>query len=118
MVPTMAVHVARHVPTGDAAAWTCFAYTAVVSMFLGFFAWYRGLALGGVAKVSQIQLLQPLLTVTESIVLFGQHLDPWVLVTALAVLTCVTAAQRSRVTTRPHGPPEPFPAATRSNRFS
>ncbi len=45
-------------------------------MFLGFFAWYRGLAVGGVAKVSQVHLVQPLLTITESVVLFGQHLDP------------------------------------------
>ena len=68
-----------------------------MSMLLGFFAWYRGLALGGVAKVSQVQLLQPLLTVTESVLLFGQRLDPAVAVTAVAVLACVAAAQRTRV---------------------
>jgi len=66
-------------------------------MFLGFFAWYRGLALGGVAKVSQVQLAQPVLTVTESVVLLGQPLEPSVLVAALAVLICVAAAQRTRV---------------------
>jgi drug/metabolite transporter (DMT)-like permease len=66
-------------------------------MFLGFFAWYRGLALGGVAKVSQVQLAQPLLTVGESVVLFGQPLEAAVVVTAVAVLACVAAAQRSRV---------------------
>lgn len=71
-------------------------------MFLGFFAWYRGLALGGVAKVSQIQLAQPLLTVGESVALFGQRPEPTVVVTAVAVLACVAAAQRTRVV-RPEG---------------
>lgn len=106
-LPALAVAVAQTTPTGDAYGWACSTYTAVVSMFLGFFAWYRGLALGGVAKVSQIQLLQPLLTVTESVVLFGQHLDPAVLVAALAVLACVAAAQRTRVTGRGHDSREP-----------
>ena len=95
--PVLVLDVARTAPAADPAGWGCFAYTAVVSMFLGFFAWYRGLALGGVAKVSQVQLAQPLLTVAASVVLFGQRLDPAVLVAALAVLVCVTAAQRTRV---------------------
>ena len=43
-------------------AWLGFAYVSVVSMFLGFFAWYAGLARGGVARVGQIQLAQPVLT--------------------------------------------------------
>ncbi len=47
----------------------------------GVFAWHRGLARDGVAKVSQVHLVQPLLTVTKSGVLFGQHLDPTVIVT-------------------------------------
>ena len=96
-LPVLVVDVLRTTPTAGASAWACFAYTAAVSMLLGFFAWYRGLALGGVAKVSQVQLLQPLLTVTESVLLFGQRLDPAVAVTAVAVLACVAAAQRTRV---------------------
>jgi len=101
VLPVLIVDVARTTPTADAAGWACFAYTAVISMFLGFFAWYRGLALGGVAKVSQVQLAQPLLTVAESVVLFGQPLEPAVAVTAVAVLACVTAAQRTRVASGP-----------------
>jgi len=42
-----------------ASAWAGFFYGAVFSMFLGFFAWSKGLAIGGIAKVGQIQLLQP-----------------------------------------------------------
>jgi len=96
-LPVLVVDVARVTPSADAAGWACFTYTAVVSMLLGFFAWYRGLALGGVAKVSQVQLAQPLLTVGASVVLFGQRLEPAVVVAAVAVLACVAAAQRSRV---------------------
>jgi drug/metabolite transporter (DMT)-like permease len=95
------VDLARQAPSAGAAAWGCFAYTAAVSMLLGFFAWYRGLALGGVAKVSQVQLAQPLLTVAESALLFGQDLDPAVVLAAVAVLACVAAAQRARVRQRP-----------------
>lgn len=96
-LPFLVVDVVRTTPTADVAGWSCFAYTAAVSMFLGFFAWYRGLALGGVAKVSQVQLIQPLLTVAESVVLFGQRLEPAAIVTAVVVLACVAAAQRTRV---------------------
>jgi drug/metabolite transporter (DMT)-like permease len=110
-LPLLVVDVARVAPTAGAGAWSSFAYTAVVSMFLGFFAWYRGLELGGVAKVSQIQLVQPLLTVAASVALFGQRLEPAAVVAAVAVLGCVAAAQRTRVAQRgavvPVGPPLP-----------
>lgn len=98
VLPFLIVDVLRTPPAADSAGWASFAYTAAVSMFLGFFAWYRGLALGGVAKVSQVQLAQPLLTVAASAVLFGQRLEPAVVVAAVAVLACVVAAQRTRVT--------------------
>ena len=103
VLPLLVLDVARSVPTAGTAAWSCFAYTAVVSMFLGFFAWYRGLELGGVAKISQVQLAQPLLTVAASVLLFGQQLEPVVLVAAAAVLVCVAAAQRTRVRPAPAG---------------
>jgi drug/metabolite transporter (DMT)-like permease len=38
--------------------WGCFAYVAVFSQLIGFFFWYGGMAIGGVARVSQVQLLQ------------------------------------------------------------
>ena len=58
--------------SGD--AWLGFAYVAVVSALLGFFPWYAGLARGGVAKIGQIQLLQPLLTLAWSALLLGEHI--------------------------------------------
>ena len=56
-----------------ATAWLGFAYVAVVSMFLGFFAWYAGLARGGVARIGQVQLAQPVLTLGWSAALLGEQ---------------------------------------------
>ena len=76
LVPTVLAVDAR-LATASAAAWACFAYVGVVSMFLGFFAWYRGLALGGIAAVGQVQLLQPFLTIFASALLLGEVIEPW-----------------------------------------
>ncbi|HEX7299332.1 MAG TPA: DMT family transporter, partial [Solirubrobacteraceae bacterium] len=79
-----------------ATAWLGLAYVASVSMFLGFFAWYAGLARGGVARIGQVQLAQPVLTLGWSALLLGEHVGPGTLLTALAVLGCVAATQRAR----------------------
>lgn len=66
------------------------------SMYLGFFAWYRGLGDLGVARGSQIQLVQPLLTILWSLVLLGERVSGATLGTALVVLACVATTQRGR----------------------
>jgi drug/metabolite transporter (DMT)-like permease len=77
-------------------AWLGFAYVSLVSMFLGFFAWYAGLARGGVARIGQVQLAQPVLTLAWSALLLGEAVGPWTVLTALAVLASVAATQRAR----------------------
>ena len=72
--------------SGGADAWLGFAYVSVVSMFLGFFAWYAGLARGGVAKIGQVQLAQPLLTLVWSAALLGEHVGLATIAASLAVL--------------------------------
>jgi drug/metabolite transporter (DMT)-like permease len=57
-------------------AWLGFGYVSLVSALLGFFAWYRGMALGGIARVSQTQLLQPVLSVAWAALLLGEPLAP------------------------------------------
>ena len=79
-------------------AWLGFAYVAVVSQFLAFFAWYAGLARGGVARIGQVQLAQPLLTLVWSAALIGEHVGVATVVAAVAVLASVAATQRTRVT--------------------
>ncbi len=73
-----------------------FAYVGTISTFYGFFAWYRGLAEAGVARASQIQLAQPLLTIIWSVPLLGESLDPLALVAAAVVAGCVMVTQRAR----------------------
>lgn len=72
----------------SAMAWTGFAYVALFSMWIGFFAWYRALALGAV-RVSQIQLVQPFLSLLFAVPLVGERLDATTLVFALAVIGTV-----------------------------
>ncbi|MDQ6695624.1 MAG: DMT family transporter [Chloroflexota bacterium] len=78
-------------------AWLAFAYLACISQFAGFFAWYRGLALGGVARVSQLQLLQPFLTLGVSALLLGEVITPLTMVAAVLVLATVALGRRARV---------------------
>jgi drug/metabolite transporter (DMT)-like permease len=78
-------------------AWLGFAYVSVFSMFLGFFAWYAGLARGGVAKAGQTQLLQTPLTRVLAAVVLGERIPPLAVVCTLAVLASVVGTQRARV---------------------
>jgi drug/metabolite transporter (DMT)-like permease len=73
-----------------------FGYVAVVSMFVGFFAWYAGLARAGIARASQVQLAQPVLTLVWSALLLDEHVDAGTWVAAVAVLVCVAWTQRAR----------------------
>jgi drug/metabolite transporter (DMT)-like permease len=75
-------------------AWLAFGYVAVFSMWLGFFAWYRGLALGGTVRVSQVQLLQPFLSILASVPLLGEPLDAMTLGFALTVVATVFIGKR------------------------
>ncbi len=70
------------------AKWCGFAYLCIVSQYLGFFLWYKGLALGGIARVSQVQLLQPFVTLGVATFFLGE--TPGVV--ALLVLVAVTAS--------------------------
>lgn len=76
--------------------WAC-AYLAFGSMFLGFFAWYRGLAAGGIARVGQIQLLQPFLTVLAAALFFGEAVDLTTFLFALAVIVVIAGGRRAIV---------------------
>src|SRR5918995_574616 len=82
--------------SGD--AWLGFAYVAAVSALFGFFPWYAGLARGGVAKIGQIQLVQPLLTLAWSAALLSEHISTATVVASIAVVASVVATQRTRVT--------------------
>ncbi len=93
-VPVSVVAVTVRPPVAPgAAAWSGLGYVAAVSMFLGFVAWYRGLALGGVARIGQLQLVQPVLTLIWSAALLAERVDAPTVLAALAVLACTAATQ-------------------------
>jgi len=76
------------------AAWSAFAYVSLVSMLLGFFAWYRALALGGIARIGQLQLAQPVLTLLWSVILLNERGTMGMAFAAGAVLASVALTQR------------------------
>ncbi|MCC3404570.1 MAG: DMT family transporter [Microcoleus sp. PH2017_10_PVI_O_A] len=78
-------------------AWLGFAYVSVVSQFVAFFAWYHGMAMGGVARVGQIQLLQPFLTILASAILLGETVQPIALGSACLVVACVAAGKKASI---------------------
>lgn len=80
-------------------AWSGFAYVAVFSMWLGFFAWYRGLALGGTVRVSQVQLLQPFLSMLFAVPLLGEKLDGFTAGFGLAVMAVVFIGRKMPIHT-------------------
>ena len=83
------------------AAWAGFGYVTLFSMWLGFFAWYRGLALGGTVRVSQVQLVQPFLALLFAVPVLGERLEPVTVFFSLAVMATVFAGKRMPVHARP-----------------
>ncbi|MDX6749851.1 DMT family transporter [Geminicoccaceae bacterium 1502E] len=84
-------------PSASAVAWVCFLYVALGSQFVGFWFWYHGLAEGGIAKVSQLQLLQPFLTLAASGFLLHEELDEVTWAFAAATIGLVWLARRCRI---------------------
>jgi drug/metabolite transporter (DMT)-like permease len=80
-----------------------FLFTAFGSMYFGFFAWYRGLADLGVAKGSQVQLIQSLLTLLWSAWLLNEYVTRATLLAASVVVVCVAVTQRVRISQRISG---------------
>lgn len=72
-----------------------FAYVSVVSMYLAFFAWYKGLAMGGIARVGQLQLLQPFLTLIGATIILDEVIYRSQVIVAIIVLICVIVGRIS-----------------------
>jgi len=78
-------------------AWLGFGYVSIISQFLAFFAWYHGMSIAGVARVSQIQLLQPFLTFFFSALLLGEKITPMMLLTAGIAIACVALGKQALI---------------------
>jgi drug/metabolite transporter (DMT)-like permease len=95
-VPATAVLWALTQPEPTPTQWAALGMLGVSSMYLGFFAWYRGLAMAGIARAGQTQQLQPLLTLLWSALFLGEVVTAATIGAAIAVIACVVWAQRSR----------------------
>ena len=98
-VPLVALEVALVWPQAGLGAvgwqsWLGLGYIAVFSMLIGFIFWYSGLALGGIASVGQLQLLQPFLGMGLAAALLHEHVAPQMLLVAVVVLGSVAGARR------------------------
>lgn len=82
-----------------------FAYLSGVSMFLAFFAWYQGLAIGGIARVGRLQLLQPPLTVVWGALLLNEHISAALVLTVVVVLISIFFGRRTTTVPAPASVP-------------
>ena len=87
----------QHGLVASTTAWLGFSYIAVFSQFLAFFAWYKGLAMGGVARVGQVQLLQPFLTIAASALLLRESISPVAIGAAIIVFIIVILGKKAAV---------------------
>lgn len=97
-LPMMAVIALLSMPASwsdvGAPAWLSLAYVSIFSMMVGFIFWYRGLALGGIAGVSQLQLLQPFFGLTLAAVLLHEPIAWSMVGSTTVVVLCVAGAKR------------------------
>lgn len=89
--------VGRDSPAVSWEAWAGFAYAGIVSMFLGSVAWYEGLAAGGIARIGQLNLGQPLIALGWAALLLGERVSWPYFLTAIVVLLSVAVCIRSRI---------------------
>ncbi|WP_296066015.1 DMT family transporter [uncultured Agrobacterium sp.] len=75
-------------------AWGGLAYVSLFSMLIGFIFWYRGLALGGIAAVGQLQLLQPFFGLVLAASLLNEDVSPAMITVTMVVVLCVAGARR------------------------
>jgi drug/metabolite transporter (DMT)-like permease len=101
MIALTVVSTIQQPPSATPIEWAAFAYLAAVSMFLGFFAWYRGLAIGPMVQVSQVQLIQPVLGIIWAALLLREELTWPIVLGGVAVIACAAVAVRIRLDRRP-----------------
>lgn len=97
MLTLTGVSLDQQPPVATPVQWAAFAYLGVVSMFLGFFAWYRGLAIGPMTRVSQVQLAQPIFSLLWAALLLGETLTWATVAGCLVIILCAGVSVRARL---------------------
>lgn len=75
-------------------AWAALGYVSVFSMLIGFVFWYRGLAIGGIASVGQLQLLQPFFGLMLAGFLLRESIEISMIGVTLFVVLCIAGSKR------------------------
>lgn len=83
-----------HAP--GSAEFCALAYLSLMSMFGGFIFWNAGLAIGGIARVAQVQLLQSFVTLAISTTLLGEKIGLETIIFALLVAFVVWLGRKAR----------------------
>ena len=84
-----------HPEAVSVSAWLAFAYLGLMSQWIGFFFWYRGLALGGIARVSQVQLMQLFFTLAFAAILLRETIEPAMFVVALFTVVLIAIGRNA-----------------------
>lgn len=91
----------EHAATVPWPSWAGLAYLALVSQYIGFWLWNTALAAGGVARIAQLQLLQPFATLAIAALMLGETIGLRTIFFAVAIMAVVALGVRARV----HRPP-------------
>ena len=110
VLPTAWLTLSQPLATAGTSAWAGFLYVAIFSQLIGFLFWYGGMAIGGVARVSQVQLLQLFFTLIFAWLLLDEPVDRATWAVAILVVALIWIGRRAPV--RPAGRPSP-PTAPR-----
>ena len=84
-----------HPEAASISSWLAFAYLGLMSQWIGFFFWYRGLALGGIARVSQVQLMQLFFTLAFAALLLRESIEPAMFVVALLTVALIAIGRKA-----------------------
>lgn len=104
LLPFVLADIPNQTWDANPSAWFGLVYVSLVSMYLGFLAWYRGLALGGIARVGQVQLAQPVLTLVWAWLFLAEEVGWTEIVAGLVIVASVALTRRFRYdVSPPHG---------------
>jgi len=78
-----------------ASVWFAFVYLGLMSQWIGFFFWYKGLAMGGIARVSQVQLIQLFFTLAFAALLLKESIEPAMFAVALLTVALIAVGRRT-----------------------
>lgn len=96
LIPPVLLSLPSSIPT-DPIVWLCFIYVGAISMYLGFFAWYKGLALAGIARSSALQVLQPIFSMAWAVSLLHEVLHVQTIFAAIIVIASATLSRFARM---------------------